>query len=38
MESIKGNLQEAVKRLSSLKVSSEISPQVQSLVVYEGSL
>ena len=37
MESIKGNLQDVVTRLSSLKVNSQM-PQMQSLVIFEGSL
>lgn len=37
MESIKGNLEEVVRRLSSLKVKSQM-PQIESLVVFEGAL
>lgn len=37
MESIKGNLDEVVNRLSSLKVNSQM-PQIESLVCFEGAL
>lgn len=37
MESIKGNLEEVVQRLSTLKVKSQM-PQIESLVVFEGAL
>jgi len=37
MESIKGNLEEVVYRLSNLNVHSQM-PQIESLVVFEGAL
>ena len=37
MESIRGNLEEVVRRLSSLKVRTQM-PQIEGLVVFEGAL
>jgi len=37
MESIKGNLEEVVRRLKAIKVNSEM-PQIQSYVTFEGAL
>jgi hypothetical protein len=37
MESIKGNLEEVVKVLTTLNVNSQM-PQIRSLVVFEGAL
>ena len=37
MESIKGNLEEVVRRLTSLNVQSQM-PQIESLVIFEGAL
>jgi hypothetical protein len=37
MESIKGNLDEVVHRLSTLKVNTQM-PQMESLVIFEGAL
>ena len=37
MESIKGNLEEVVRRLSSLQIKTQM-PQIEALVVFEGAL
>ena len=37
MESIKGNLEEVTRRLSTLTVKTQM-PQIKSLVIFEGAL